>query len=200
MLDYKHRAGGAEKASGGGSSRRCQTILASSISSSIPPLSALISTPPERKKGSEDHAIGGSRNRLSNQIHLADRGLGCPVRCILTAGRRATHPKPTPLLRGYSPMSSWLIQSTMPTTSGRSSPTRARSPSSQTILRAHASIRSTSTFMPSDTSSNAASASSCSSAVSQRARKKSLATISPSSLSLPSLYGSDNCPQNLASV
>ena len=36
-----------------------------------------------------------------------------------------------------------------------------------------------------------------SSAVSQRVMKKPRGTISPSSLSPPSLYGSDKCPQNL---
>ncbi len=50
---------------------------------------------------------------------------------------------------------------------------------------------------PIDSLSNAASASSSSSAASQRAMKRPPGTISASSLSPPSHYGSDKCPQNL---
>ena len=49
-----------------------------------------------RKKGSEDQALGRSRGGLSTSIHLAVRGLGCPVRFILTAGQKGDCPKPAP--------------------------------------------------------------------------------------------------------
>ena len=39
------------------------------------------------KRGSEDQALGRSRGGLSTKIHMAVRGLGCPVRFTLTAGQ-----------------------------------------------------------------------------------------------------------------
>ena len=52
--------------------------------------------PPARsggeKGGSEDQAIGRSRGGLSTKIHMAVRGLGCPVRFTLTAGQRGDAP------------------------------------------------------------------------------------------------------------
>ena len=36
------------------------------------------------KRGSEDQALGRSRGGLSTKIHMAVRGLGCPVRFTLT--------------------------------------------------------------------------------------------------------------------
>ncbi|MGI4744854.1 MAG: IS5 family transposase [Janthinobacterium lividum] len=45
------------------------------------------------KKGSEDQALGRSRGGLSTKIHLAVRGLGCPVRFRLTAGQRGDCPQ-----------------------------------------------------------------------------------------------------------
>lgn len=53
--------------------------------------------PPGQKKV-EDHAIGRSRGGLSTKIHLATRGLGCPVRLILTAGQRRDAPQAKALL------------------------------------------------------------------------------------------------------
>ncbi|HKH66572.1 MAG TPA: IS5 family transposase [Reyranella sp.] len=50
------------------------------------------------KKGSEDQALGRSRGGLSTKIHLAVRGLGCPVRFILTAGHRGDAPQALPLI------------------------------------------------------------------------------------------------------
>jgi transposase len=55
-----------------------------------------------RKGGSEDQAIGRSRGGLSTKIHLAVRGLGCPVRFSLTAGQRGDAPKAGPLIEGLS--------------------------------------------------------------------------------------------------
>jgi transposase len=37
---------------------------------------------------------------LSTKIHLAVRGLGCPVRFILTAGQRGDAPQALPLIEG----------------------------------------------------------------------------------------------------
>jgi len=54
----------------------------------------------ERKRGSEDQALGRSRGGLSTKIHLAVRGLGCPVRFILTAGHRGDAPQALPLIEG----------------------------------------------------------------------------------------------------
>jgi transposase len=54
------------------------------------------------KKGSEDQAIGRSRGGLSTKIHLAVRGLGCPVRFALTAGHRGDVPQAAPLIEGLS--------------------------------------------------------------------------------------------------
>jgi transposase len=52
------------------------------------------------KGGSEDQAIGRSRGGLSTKIHMAVRGLGCPVRFILTAGQRGDAPQAGPLIDG----------------------------------------------------------------------------------------------------
>ncbi|ACI59615.1 transposase IS5 family protein (plasmid) [Rhizobium leguminosarum bv. trifolii WSM2304] len=46
-----------------------------------------------RKKGAEDQALGRSRGGLSTKIHMAVRGLGCPVRFILTAGQKGDAPQ-----------------------------------------------------------------------------------------------------------
>ncbi|MCA6105600.1 IS5 family transposase [Bradyrhizobium sp. WSM 4400] len=54
------------------------------------------------KKGSEDQAIGRSRGGLSTKIHLAVRGLGCPVRFTLTAGQKGDAPQAATLIEGLS--------------------------------------------------------------------------------------------------
>src|SRR5262245_29939931 len=41
-----------------------------------------------RKRGTQNQAIGRSRGGLTSKIYLAVRGLGLPVRCLLTAGQR----------------------------------------------------------------------------------------------------------------
>src|SRR4051812_8289962 len=44
---------------------------------------------PQGLKGRpDDQALGRSRGGLSSKIHMAVRGLGCPVRVILTARHR----------------------------------------------------------------------------------------------------------------
>ncbi|WP_407696530.1 IS5 family transposase [Sphingomonas abietis] len=52
------------------------------------------------KKGSEDQAIGRSRGGLSTKIHMAVRGLGCPVRFTLTAGQKGDAPQAAGLVDG----------------------------------------------------------------------------------------------------
>ena len=51
-------------------------------------------------RGSEDQALGRSRGGLSTKIHLAVRGLGCPVRFTLTAGQKGDAPQAAALLEG----------------------------------------------------------------------------------------------------
>lgn len=48
----------------------------------------------------EDQALGRSRGGPSTKIHLAVRGLGCPVRFHLTAGHRGDAPQALPLIDG----------------------------------------------------------------------------------------------------
>src|SRR6202021_3517412 len=56
------------------------------------------------KRGSKDHAedqaIGRSRGGLSTKIHMAGRGLGCPVRFTLTAGQKGDAPQAAELIEG----------------------------------------------------------------------------------------------------
>ncbi|UPJ47812.1 IS5 family transposase [Bradyrhizobium sp. 200] len=54
------------------------------------------------KKGSEDQALGRSRGGLSTKIHLAVRGLGCPVRFTLTAGQKGDAPQAAALIEGLA--------------------------------------------------------------------------------------------------
>ena len=53
-----------------------------------------------QKRGSEDQALGRSRGGLSTKIHLAVRGLGCPVRFALTAGQKGDAPQADALIEG----------------------------------------------------------------------------------------------------
>src|ERR1043166_5355860 len=53
-----------------------------------------------KKGGAEDQALGRPRGGLRTKIHLAVRGLGCPVRFILTAGQRGDAPQALPLIEG----------------------------------------------------------------------------------------------------
>src|SRR4030088_1657798 len=52
------------------------------------------------KRGSEDRALGRSRGGLSTKIHMAVRGLGCPVRFTLTAGQKGDAPQAAALIEG----------------------------------------------------------------------------------------------------
>ena len=53
------------------------------------------------KKGSEDQeALGRSRGGLSTKIHMAVRGLGCPVRFTLTAGQKGDALQAAALIEG----------------------------------------------------------------------------------------------------
>ena len=51
-------------------------------------------------RGSEDQALGRSRGGLSTKIHLAVRGLGCPLRFTLTAGQKGDAPQAAALIEG----------------------------------------------------------------------------------------------------
>ena len=53
-------------------------------------------------KKSEDQAIGRSRGGLSTKIHMAVRGLGCPVRFTLTAGQKGDAPQAAALIDALS--------------------------------------------------------------------------------------------------
>ena len=52
------------------------------------------------KGGAEDQALGRSRGGLSTKIHMAVRGLGCPVRFTLTAGQKGDAPQAAALIEG----------------------------------------------------------------------------------------------------
>ncbi|WP_245443530.1 IS5 family transposase, partial [Rhizobium phaseoli] len=54
------------------------------------------------KKGPEDQALGRSRGGLSTKIHMAVRGLGCPVRFTLTAGQKGDAPQADALIEGLT--------------------------------------------------------------------------------------------------
>lgn len=50
----------------------------------------------------QDQALGRSRGGLSTKIHMAVRGLGCPVRFIITAGHRGDAPQADGLIEGMA--------------------------------------------------------------------------------------------------
>ncbi|MCY0150846.1 IS5 family transposase [Hoeflea sp. G2-23] len=52
------------------------------------------------KKGAGDQALGRSRGGLSTKIHMAVRGLGCPVHFTLTAGQWGDAPQAELLIKG----------------------------------------------------------------------------------------------------
>ena len=54
-------------------------------------------------KGAQDQAIGRSRGGLTTKIHLAVRGLGCPVRFVLTPGQAGHALQAAPLSTGLRP-------------------------------------------------------------------------------------------------
>jgi transposase len=51
----------------------------------------------------EDQALGRSSGGLSTKIHMPVRGLGCPVRFILTAGQKGDAPQQADSLIGDLP-------------------------------------------------------------------------------------------------
>jgi hypothetical protein len=131
---------------------------------------------------------------------MAVRGLGCPVRFTLTAGEKGDAPQAAALIEGLPAKVVWPIQPMTPITCGKRSPPRARLPSSQTTHHGRSNIRSTSTSMPSDISSNAVSASSSNSDAWQPVSKKPPEITALSSLSPPSFYGCDKCPHGLGYI
>jgi hypothetical protein len=92
---------------------------------------------------------------------MAVRGLGCPVRFMLTAGQKGDAPQAAALIEGLP--AEVVIT---PITCAKPSPPRGRSPSSPTTHQVRSNIRSTSISMPSAISWNAASQNSSSSAAS----------------------------------
>src|SRR4030081_387620 len=52
------------------------------------------------RRSSDLQAIGRSRGGLSTKIHMAVRGLGCPVRFTLTAGQKGDAPQAAALIEG----------------------------------------------------------------------------------------------------
>jgi transposase len=58
--------------------------------------------------------LGRSRGGLSTKIHLAVRGLGCPVRIILTTGQRGDCPQAYHLVEGLPPRWSWRTPRMIP--------------------------------------------------------------------------------------
>ena len=125
-----------------------------------------------KKGGLRSGSIGRSRGGLSTKIHLAVRGLGCPVRFALTAGQKGDVPQAGPLIDGLPAGIVMADTAYDSDTLGRLSPTKARSRSSPTTLRCPRSIRSTSISTPSAISSSAASESSSSSDGSPLASKR----------------------------
>jgi transposase len=55
-----------------------------------------------RKRGAHNQAIGRSRGGLTTKVHLAVRGLGCPVRFTLTPGQSGDCPQAKLLIDGLS--------------------------------------------------------------------------------------------------
>ncbi len=99
------------------------------------------------------------------------RGLGCPVRFILTAGQKGDAPQAAALMEGL-PAEIVMADTATPIICAKPSPPRERSPSFPTTRHARSNIRSTGISMPSAISWNAASQSSSSSDASQPASKK----------------------------
>ena len=69
---------------------------------STPPSFAPTGTRRGQKKGPEDRAIGRGRGGPGTKIHMAVRGLGCPVRFRPTAGHRGDAPQAGPLVEGLA--------------------------------------------------------------------------------------------------
>jgi hypothetical protein len=78
---------------------------------------------PGRKRVSEDQALGRSRGGLSTKIHVAVRGLGCPVRFTLTAGQKGHAPQAAALIEGLPAEVVMADTAMMPITRAKPSPT-----------------------------------------------------------------------------
>jgi transposase len=116
---------------------------------------------------------------------MAVRGLGCPVRFTLTAGQKGDAPQAAALIEG---LSAEVVMADMAYDADhlrQAIAAKGRSLSFPTTRPAHANIRSTSIFMLSDIWSNAASASSNTSAALQPASKRLPEITRPSSPSQP---------------
>src|SRR4030081_365244 len=149
------------------------------------------------KRGSEDQAIGRSRGGLSTKIHMAVRGLGCPVRFTLTAGQKGDAPQAAALIEGLPAEVVMADTAYDADHCAKPSLPKARSPSSPTTRHGRSNIRSTSISMPSVISWSAASPSSSNFAASQPASKRPPKITLPSSLLQPSSCGCDKCPHYL---
>ncbi|MGY3079142.1 transposase [Bradyrhizobium sp. LM6.10] len=55
---------------------------------------------PAAQKGTQNQATERSRGGLTTKIHMAARGLGCPVRFFLTVGQAGDAPQAQPLIEG----------------------------------------------------------------------------------------------------
>jgi IS5 family transposase len=134
---------------------------------------------------------------LSTKLHLAVRGLGCPVRFILTPGQAGDVPQAGPLIADLP--AEVVIADTAYDADHLRQTIEAKG--AIAVIPNNPSralnIRLTSISTPNGISSNAASQSSSTSDASQPDTKRPRATTKPSSPSPPSLFGSDNCPQNL---
>ena len=126
------------------------------------------------------------------------RGLGCPVRFILTAGQKGDAPQAAALIEGLP------AEVVMADTAYDADHLRQAIAAKGAIAvipntrHGRSNIRSTSISMPSAILSNAASPSSSNSAASPPVSKRPLEITLPSSLSQPSSYGCDKCPHYLA--
>ncbi len=102
-----------------------------------------------KKGGLEDHAIGRSRGGLSTKVHLAVRGLGCPVRFTLTAGQKGDALQAGALIEGL-PAEIVMADTAYDADHFRQAiaDKGALAGSSRTIHRARESIRSTSSSTP----------------------------------------------------
>ena len=150
-----------------------------------------------KKGGLKIKAIGRSRGGLSTKIHMAVRGLGCPVRFTLTAGQKGDAPQAAALIEGF-PAEVVMADTAYDADHLRQAiAAKGASPSFPTIRHGRSNIRSTNISMPSAISWSVASQSSSSSGASQHASRKPLGTIRPWSPLPPSSYGCDKCPQDL---
>ncbi len=121
---------------------------------------------------------------------MAVRGLGCPVRFTLTAGKNGDAPQAATSIEGL-PAEAVMADTAYDADHLRQA-IAAKGALAVISNNPSRALTSTNISVPSTISSNAASVSSSSSVASQPASKKPPETTEPSSLSLPSSYGCDN--------